>query len=236
MRVEPHSVGSIVHVIKRGTRGMKIVRDTKDCERFVRALFYVNDTHTDPHGLREAIDTMPPDRPTSWPERDPLVSVLAWTLLSNHFHLLLQETREGGIAKYMQRLCGSMTVCFNTKYQEKGSLFQGGYRGVVVDAQAHLGYLAFYILVKNVLDMYPGGVTAASKDFGAAWEWARRYPYSSLRDYLEGADSPILDDADGIIGSIIGNSADYKEEAREFLDLHIATKGNDFALQMLEPW
>ena len=40
--------------------------------------------------------------------RDPLVRILAWTLLSNYFHLLLEEIRDNGISKFMQRL---VAVC-----------------------------------------------------------------------------------------------------------------------------
>lgn len=235
MRVEPHDVGSIMHVIQFGTRGSDIVRNRADQRDFVRTIFYANDSHMDPHWRREVESLEPPERPTSWPERDPLVHILAWTLLSNHFHLLLQETREGGIAKFMQRLCGSMTACFNAKYKERGSLFQGGYHGIVVDEQAHLQYLVFYILVKNVLDVYPGGLLAASRDFDRAWAWARDYTGSSLGSQLAHAASPILDDPDGLVSSVIDNT-DYAREARELLAFHLEKKGEDFTSQMLEPW
>lgn len=237
MRVEPHGVGSIIHAIKRGARGTDIVRDDRDRERFVRSLFYLNDAYNDFRAYREIAEYVPPTRPHSWPERSPLVRILGWTLLSNHFHLILQEIVEGGTAKFMQRLCGSMSVHFNRRYREQGSLFQGGYRGVVVEGQPHLQYLAFYILVKNTLDMFPGGLMSAYRDFDTAWRWAMRYPYSSLHDRIEGIGSPILDDPDELICGITGDSAvAYKQEARELLEFHIQTKGEGFAHQMLESW
>jgi hypothetical protein len=236
MRVEPHGVGSIVHVIKRGARGVAIVRTAQDRERFVRALFYLNDTYADANWPRETAELKLPNRPLSWPEREPLVRILAWTLLSNHFHLLLQEVKVGGVAKFMQRLCGSMSMYFNAKYKERGSLFQGGYRGVVVDRDAHLTFLVFYILVKNVFDMYPGGVATALKDFDRAWEWAKQYPYSSLSDHLKDVSSPITDDPEGLVKDFFADNATYKQEARELLELHLSKKGEDFATHMLEPW
>lgn len=235
MRVEPFGVDSVVHVTLRGTRGTDIVRDTDDKLRFVRALFYLNDTHTDPYWHRSVAAIDPFTRPDHWPERDSLVRILAWTLLSNHLHLLVQETREGGIAKFMQRLGGSMTKCFNAKYKEKGTLFQDSYHARLVAEDAHHQYLAFYILVKNVLDMYPGGLVAARDHFDDAWEWAKQYPYSSFWNTISGAASPIVDDPDDLMRAVITGDA-YKQEARELLDFHMATRGEEFSDLMLESW
>ena len=96
MRIEPHGVGSILHVIKRGARGMDIVRDERDRHRFGTLLFYLNDSFSDPNWIENLKFCRPFERPEHWPEREPLVRILAWTLLSNHFHLLLEEIREGG--------------------------------------------------------------------------------------------------------------------------------------------
>lgn len=236
MRVDPHDIGSVVHVIKRGARGAEIVRDAHDRRTFVRALFYLNDMHTPQNWRRETANLHDFERPRDWSAREPLVRILAWTLLSNHFHLILQEIREGGIAKFMQRLGGSMSAGFNTKYSEKGSLFQGGYRGKSVVEESHMNYLAFYVLIKNVLEMYPGGLMAAVAHFDDAWNWAAAYPYASLRDIVSGAGSPIVEDADGFIVPVIGTGQTFKNEAYELLQTHLIVKGEAFADSMLESW
>ena len=129
-----------------------------------------------------------------------------------------------------------MSTCFNAKYKEKGSLFQSGYHGKTIDSDAHLSYLAFYILVKNVLDLYPGGLSAAQENFDDAWEWAKKYPYSSFGDTIAGTASPIINDEENLIGSIIGTGNNYKQEARELLNFHMTSRGEDFKEVMLEPW
>ncbi|MBI2410188.1 transposase [Candidatus Kaiserbacteria bacterium] len=236
MRLEPYSVDSIVHVTKRGVREMDIVRDDEDRWRSTRSLLLLNDTYTDPNWHREAAKLPAFERPSHWPEREPLVRILAWTLLSNHFHLLLQEIRKGGTAKFMQRIGGSMSMCFNLKYEEKGSIFQGAYHGRVVERGEHLNYLAFYILVKNVLEMYPGGLRAALVNFDDAWEWACRYPFSSLPGLIFENPIPIVDDAEGLMAEVIGSGDSFKGEARELLEAHMASRGEDFKSIMLEPW
>ncbi len=225
MRVEPHEVGSCLHVVQRGARGSNIVRDSRDRDWFRRALYYLNDTHADSNWRREvALLGKEFGRPRHWPEREPLVRILAWTLLTNHFHLVLQEVRPDGLAKFMQRLNGSATMCYNAKYGEKGSLFQGSYRGKRVTLDAHLQYLAFYVLVKNVLEMYPGGLKAAQQEFGRAWQWAMQYPYSSLGPLCTGRTHPIVDDPENLFRQACQNPEAFKAEARALLDEYLERK------------
>src|SRR3989344_1851227 len=101
MRVENHAIGSIMHIIKRGARGMKITENFSDKIRFKRLLFYMNDLYQDSNFGQNIKGLNMFERPVTWPKRDPLVKILAWTLMPNHFHLLLEEIREGGIAKFM---------------------------------------------------------------------------------------------------------------------------------------
>ena len=236
MRVEPHGVNSIVHVIKRGTRGMKIVKDDKDKMRFARTLFLLNDEYTDSNWLKVTSKLPIYERPEHWPKRRPLTRILAWTLMPNHFHLLMQEIKEGGIAKFMQRLCGSMSTAYNHKYKEKGSLFQGGYKGKTINDESHLSYLPFYILVKNVFEMYPGGLTQAVKNFDKAWQWALNYKFSSFGATVRGEASPVVYDPDKIVFSMCKNELKFKEEAKELLIFHMNTKGDQFKNIMLENW
>ncbi len=236
MRVEPYGVDSIVHVTQRGVRGMDIVRDGSDRTRFARSLLYLNDEHADPnwHTVVSHLGTF--ERPQHWPEHKPLTRILAWTLLSNHFHLVLQEISEGGIAKFLQRLGGSMTLCFNSKYREKGSLFQGSYHGRLVSEGEHLSYLAFYVLIKNTLEMYPGGLTAALADFDNAWQWAAAYSFSSLGGHVTGTHTPIIDDPDELMAVTLGTGDSFKQEAKDLLEMHMASHGEEYTGLMLESW
>ena len=127
-------------------------------------------------------------------------------------------------------------MCFNLKYNEKGSIFQSSYHGRVVDTDAHLNYLAFYILVKNVLEMYPGGLLVAQANFNNAWSWASRYPFSSLQGHISGVHSPIVDDTDGLLADAIENGDAFKREAKELLAMHIVSCGEEFKDLMLEHW
>lgn len=221
MRVEPHGVGSVLHVIKRGARGSQIVHDTDDRQHFMRSLFFLNDTYQDPNVTLIISSGIPLVRPEHWPEGEPLVALLAWTLMPNHLHLVLQEVREGGIAKFMQRLGGSMSARHNAKYSEKGSLFQGGYKGRVVEDDADLRWLASYVMVKNVFELYPAGLKAAARDFDKAWEWAKENPYTSLSAYAASTPSPILA-KDNVLFSLLGTPSFFKHSAKDMIRAYVS--------------
>lgn len=233
-RVEPHGVGSIMHILKRGTRGMKIVRDMADRDMFERSLFYLNEEHQDENWKRNTAALGKFERPDSWPERQPLVDILAWTLLSNHFHLLVRERVERGLAKFMQRLGNSMSSSYNKKYDEKGSLFQGSYKGKIVHDDTYLRQLVGYILVKNTFELYPGGIAVAARQFDKAWRWGLEYPYSSFGVSATGKRSPVLCDEEGLVASIL-TEPHFKRDAKDLLIAHAFTSDELKALA-LESW
>lgn len=220
MRIEPYATGSVVHALKRGSRGMDIVLDGADKRRFISSLFILNDVYSNENWHRLTAKLPLFERSADWPARETITRILAWVLMPNHFHLLLQEKVEGGIARFMQRLCGSMSMCFNAKYDGKGSIFQGAYKAKTVDEDSYLRHLVFYIQVKNVLELYPGGLVVALEDFDKAWDWALKYPFSSLPAYVLGTGSPILDDSDGLITNI-HEHAFSKQDAYEMLHLYV---------------
>ncbi len=234
MRVEPYSVDSIVHVTKRGARGMRITRSVRDQERFRHMLFYLNSEHQPDHWDREVSHPERFEWPTHWKKRVPLVRVLAWTLMPNHFHLLLQETAEGGVSKFMQRLCGSMSKHFNTKYEDVGSLFQSSFKSRTIGDDAYLNWCAPYIMVKNSFELYPGGLRAAAKDFDDAWAWALAYPFSSLPVYGAGNQSPIIESENNILLDMFETPAAFKGVSREVIEGRKWEDGDEFEALALE--
>ena len=215
MRVEPFAVDSFVHAIKRGSRGLELTVDESDKSRFLRLLFYMNDEFLDEYWYR-ADSERQFFRPDSWPERKPLVAMAAYTLMPNHFHLLLQEIREGGISSFMKKLSQSMTNYHNEKYDQKGSIFQGSYRGKTIDSDEYLRYVAAYIMVKNTFELYPhGGLQGGVQHFENAWQWAIEYRFSSLGDYAKGQYSPILEKR--VCGELFSSPREFKKFARDVI-------------------
>jgi len=232
MRKEPFVVGSYVHVYNRGNRKTKIVRIATDRWRFLQAIRFFNDSHSSLNILRNITRAnrwlkpgfnQPVSRglaksvfelgwPKNWPKKDPLVKILCYCLMPNHFHLLLKEIQEGGISKFMQKLGTGYTNYFNLKHQETGRIFQGPYKAKLVNEEMYLKYLSVYIQVINVLELFPGGFSAAVKDLKNALKFVESYPFSSYADYIGTRKSLIIEK--DILGKVFSNPKDYKKFVR----------------------
>lgn len=224
MRKEPFFLNDFVHVYNRGNRKQEIVRDENDCEYFLQALYYFNTTTLPANPFQEFKKISEKDTtfnpkhyrwPTAWQKREPIIKILAFILVKNHFHLLLQEIKEGGVSLFMQKLAIGMTNRFNTRYEETGKLFQGSYKARRVDSDNYLRYLFAYIQIKNAFEMYPGGAELAVKNFDKGYDFALRYPYGSLALNSTNGTSPVIDKES--FRDIFGDVAEYKAFAKSCL-------------------
>lgn len=100
------------------------------------------------------------------------IELTAFCLMGNHFHLLVRETKEGGVSKYLQRVLNAYTKYFNGKYKRKGHLFEGPFKAVHVKDNAQLLHLSAY-LHRNPRELH-------------AWKDREfLYPWSTLSDFTK---------------------------------------------------
>jgi putative transposase len=95
--------------------------------------------------------------------------VHAYVLMDNHYHLVLGTPR-GNLLKAMHGINSSYTGYFNRKHCRKGHLFQGRYKGILVEKEAYLLPLSRYIH----LNPFRAGLVKRPEDY----EW------SSYSEYL----------------------------------------------------
>ena len=125
----------------------------------------------------------------------------------------------------MRKLSTGVTCRFNKKYDETGKLFQGSYKARRVDKDNYLQYLNVYIHIKNAFEMYEGGIENAMKNFDDAYEFAKKYPYSSLSVY-EGIESLLIKiiSTDWLIEAFNDNEfKNFSKECLEYLDFDETT-------------
>jgi putative transposase len=243
MRRELFFVGDIIHVFNRGNRKQEIVRDNKDRMNFLLALYYLNNEKSPSKPLsrvRELLNLRSNLRlvvesgniqdgffiwPPGWEPREPLVKIMAFVLLGNHYHLILKEIKEGGVSKFMRKLGNSITGSFNEKYKETGKLFQGSYKAKCIKEDNQLKYLAVYIMVKNTFEMYPGGIKNALKNFDDAYDFAVKYSYGSLSSYSSDKVLPVIDK--DILENAFENPEDFKEFARNCIEFVYYSDGSN---------
>lgn len=143
-------------------------------------------------------------------ERDKLVRILAYCIMDNHFHLLVEEIREGGISQFMHKLGIGYAKFFNEKHKRVGHLFQGRFKNVLVDDDLYLQYLLVYINVLNPANF----VTPNWKEEGIAnieevLRYVKEYPWSSHRDYLGLRNSIIMEK--GIFDTLLSTPEVYSD-------------------------
>ena len=101
--------------------------------------------------------------------------VHAWTLLPNHFHWLL-ETPEGHLVAGMKWFLGAYSQRFNARHGQRGHVFQGRYKAVVVEAGAG----EYFETVSTYIHLNPARACLL-KDPEQGLE---QYPWSSYSQYL----------------------------------------------------
>jgi putative transposase len=77
------------------------------------------------------------------------ILIHSYVLMDNHYHLIL-ETPKGNLLKVMHGINGRYTGYFNRKYGRVGHLFQGRYRGIIIDKDSYLIPLSRYVHLNPV--------------------------------------------------------------------------------------
>ncbi len=175
-------VGNIAHVCNRGVDKRKIFNTNGDYSRFRDNLFLLNNVEGKIRTKHK--DIFIADIRLIW--RNKLVEILKWSLMPNHFHLLLYEKIEGGIIEFTKRLGNAYTKYFNLKNNGRsGYLFQNSAKIIPMQDEKYFPYIPIYIDL-NPTDLISGSVKRKI-DFLKSYEW------SSVKNYYgEGKDSEII--------------------------------------------
>lgn len=112
-----------------------------------------------------------------------LVDVLAYSLMPNHYHLILRQKAENGCTLFMKKLATAYAMYFNLKHDHSGVLFQGRFKSSHVGDEAYFRYIFAYVHL-NPLDLVePAWKERGIKSIGTARKFINNYPHSSFQDY-----------------------------------------------------
>lgn len=186
LRKDPFVTGEYYHLYNRGIDKRIIFKSKNDYERFSMLLYVANTEDTlkldnllyGSHKKYEEIFIF--DRGKI------LVSIGAWCLMSNHFHILVKQEVEGGITKFMRKLGVGYSMFFNNKYQRQGALFGGPFKSKLIDGDdVYLKYLFAYIHLNPLEIEFPNWeAQIKNKDIKGMEKLLASYQYSSHQEYL----------------------------------------------------
>ena len=147
--------GAICHVTSRGNERSDIFAGAGDRDRFVEKLAESVERHH--------------------------VRLYAYTVMTNHYHLLL-ETPRANLSAFLQQLNTSYTMYYNIRHQRVGHAFSGRPKARVVEGDPYLLKLTRYVHLNPVK---AGAMTAKSASERIrhlrAYEWSSYPAYAGLR-------------------------------------------------------
>lgn len=132
--VKFYDVDAYYHVYNRGVEKRVIFHTDEDYAVFA-------------HLLKRYLG-LDPERDSSGREYTKLVdevSLVAFCLMPNHFHLLLYQHQPEAITKLLRAVTASYVRYFNKKYNRVGGLFQGIYKAKQIDSDGYLEHITRYI-------------------------------------------------------------------------------------------
>lgn len=110
--------GAYYHLMSRGNQGANIFYDDNDRQMMLDTLGEFSERFN--------------------------IDIFAYVLMSNHYHLLVR-TKSANLIRSMHWLGTTYTQRFNIRHMRKGHLFQGRYKSILVENDAYLLQLSYYI-------------------------------------------------------------------------------------------
>jgi putative transposase len=230
------SLGEWYHCYSRGVDKRIVFEDTGDYERFLAHMYVCNATkliHLSKlkHHQIAAIysdDTLQ--------KGEALVEIGAYSLMPNHFHFILREIREGGIASFMQKVLTGYTLYFNNKYERTGALFSGTFKSKHLEDDRYLKQIIPYTLL-NAMELIEPRWKNGEGNPSILRKRIMEYPYSSLQEFygikriqnkiINGDLHQYYDKVPSLAEMIRGTQEYYRERIREIKPPGAADKDED---------
>lgn len=183
--------GEFYHIYNRGNSKQKIFLDNYDYDRFIKLLYLCNSEYSIDFRediVRQGINAWDFDR------EENIVSMGAWVLMPNHFHLYLTinprktvfrkgKNGENQITEFMRKLLTSYSKYFNTKYKRTGGLFENRFKSVNIENDNQAKYLFSYIHLNPVKLIDSKWKENGIKNKKKTIDFLEKYLWSSYLDY-----------------------------------------------------
>ncbi len=217
------SVGEIYHLYNRGVNKQPIFLNEHDRVRFLILLYLCNgsnDVHISNNNQGRALIER---EYFDLDKGEPLVEIIAYCLMPNHFHLLVKEKEEGGISKFMLKLLTGYGMYFNKRNQRTGPIFEGRFKAKHVFEDSYLEYLLAYIHLNPVKIKDEEGWNGKSiPDLARAKEFLEDYRFSSYLFFL-GQDRPenSIFNIEALSEEVLGEQKNLKELVKLWSDFEV---------------
>lgn len=166
-RSTPLVSGGIYHLYNRGADKRNIFLQLHDYKRFLNTAYYYQHIGTRIRFSKYSKSSINFTIPLSSNKH---LDILGYCLMPNHFHLLVRQSSEKGIAIFMSQLINSYTKSHNLKYRRVGALLQGVFKSELVETDEQFMHVLRYIHIN------PAVSSGVNSNF-------ENYPWSSYQEY-----------------------------------------------------
>lgn len=172
--------GEYYHIYNRGNDKRVIFHDEKDYDYFIKLLLIANSK--DSFNIAR-LSRNKNNHLFDLEIKKKIVSVGAYVLMPNHFHILITQKEKDGISKFMQKLCTGYAMYYNKKYKRTGSLFEGKFKSQYVDTDRYLKYIFSYIHLNPIKLIDKTWKEKGIKNLSKGLAFLKQYKHSSFVDY-----------------------------------------------------
>jgi len=182
MRTPSLSTHELYHVYNRGVNKRDLFQSEQDYWRFLNLLRILNTSENRNNSLEKS-KLRQQFLPTPGNQ---LVNILAFCLMPNHLHFLLEQCVDDGISKFMHKICMSHAKYFNITNKRTGALFEPKFKSKHVKTESYYSQISKYIH-RNPLDLCQNRDEIAKRTFLLDYKW------SSLHAYLNTQSNDFVD-------------------------------------------
>jgi len=210
-------MAEMYHVLSRGVDKRKIFLCDEDRYRFIHDLFEFNDMEPVNNLTYRFRNKNNKDFVSPYIKcRKLLVNLHAFCLMPNHYHLLVSARVKDGVTSFMRKLNIGYAKYFNGRYERTGALFEGRYKSVPIQSDAHFIHIPYYIHL-NPLDLImPEWRKREISDSKEAMKFLGKYKWSSFQDYIGKKNFPSVTQRE-FLNEFFEGPAQYKKDTLKWL-------------------
>src|SRR3990167_4274858 len=83
-------------------------------------------------------------------KKSPLIEIYAFSFMPNHFHFLLKQLQNKGIAKFLSNIQNSFAKYYNLKNDRDGGLFKNSFKAKRITNNEEFIHVSRYIHINHV--------------------------------------------------------------------------------------
>ena len=188
--------GVIYHVLNRGNNRQPIFQKPADFEAFIRI-------------LHEGLQKYP-------------VELFAFTLMTNHWHLVLRPAKDGQMGRFLRWVSATHTLRYHGHYHEHGygHLYQSRFKSFPVQSDEH-----FYVVCRYVeRNPLRASMVAAAEDwpYGSLYRWKQStepkpailapWPIPRLPNWIDRVNAALTDKELEIMRTCVNRGRPFGDE------------------------